>query len=153
MTTREPLYTLENYTPRRNVMRSLVDLGHLAAETLNRRVAGLGITGSQWVVLMRIASGVGSSASELCRAVQYDRGAMTRMLDRLEKAGLIERERSAEDRRVVNLRLTQAGRDLYPRLVPAAIDTLNQSLEGFSHKEVETLMGFLDRIMANHTGR
>ena len=142
-------YTFDNYSPKRNPLRSIIDIASAIKVVGGRRVADLGITFAQWLVLIRIGSKVGSTAAELCRAIEYDSGSMTRMLDRLEKAGLIYRERSSEDRRVVNLHLTKEGQDLYPRLTPVAISNHNQSLKGFTSDEVETLMGFLDRIVAN----
>ena len=50
------------------------------------------------------------SASDLCKGISYDAGAMTRMLDRLEGKGLIRRNRSAQDRRLMHLELTEEGR-------------------------------------------
>ncbi|MFT4301848.1 MAG: MarR family transcriptional regulator [Desulfovibrio sp.] len=143
------LYTFENYSPQRNPLRSIVDITSAIKAIGDRRVADLGITWAQWIVLIRIASKVGSTAAELCRVIEYDSGSMTRMLDRLEKTGLIYRERSSEDRRVVNLHLTKEGQDLYPQLISVAINNLNQCLKGFTAEEIGTLMGFLDRIVAN----
>ncbi|WP_313412151.1 MarR family winged helix-turn-helix transcriptional regulator [Rhodospirillum rubrum] len=100
-------------------------------------------------MLVRIASGVDTSAAELCRTIGYDSGSMTRMLDRLEKRGLIYRRRSIEDRRVVRLSLTDLGKELYPQLTPIAIETLNHVLKGFTPEEADILMGLLDRILAN----
>jgi DNA-binding MarR family transcriptional regulator len=145
----QPLYNSANYSPQRNPLRSIVDIASEVKIGGDRKVAALGITWAQWVVLIRIASGVGSSAAELCRVIGYDSGSMTRMLDRLEKAGLIYRERCPNDRRVVKLFLTPAGQALYPQLTPVAIDSLNQCFKGFTPEEIETLMGFLDRISAN----
>src|SRR5438067_906227 len=69
-----------------------------------------GLTHAQWVPLFRLFLGHASSAAELAGACDLDAGAMTRTLDRLEAKGLIRRVRSAEDRRVVNLALTEDGR-------------------------------------------
>lgn len=147
-----PIYNADNYTSARNIARHIIDIGTDMRASIDRRVAPLGISGAQWVVLVRIASGVGASAAELCRAIGYDSGSMTRMLDRLEKRGLIYRSRSVEDRRVVELHLTDLGRELYPQLTTIAIDTLNCFLKGFTPEEAETLMGLLDRVKANGNG-
>ncbi|HVI52486.1 MAG TPA: MarR family transcriptional regulator [Candidatus Sulfotelmatobacter sp.] len=141
--------TAETYTPRRNVARSIIDVAGHVKEIVDQRASVLGITGAQWVVLIRIASGIGGSASELCRAIGYDSGSMTRMLDRLEKSGLIYRERCAEDRRVVKIFLTPAGKELYPQLAPIAVQNLNQLLKGFKAEEIELLQSMLDRMIAN----
>ncbi|CCG41995.1 MarR family winged helix-turn-helix transcriptional regulator [Magnetospirillum molischianum] len=144
-----PLYTEENYTPARNIARQLIDIATELRASVDRQASALGISGPQWVVLVRIASGVDASAAELCRAIGYDSGSMTRMLDRLEKRGLIYRRRSIEDRRVVELYLTDLGKTLYRQLAPIAIETLNCFLKGFTPEEAYALMGYLDRIQAN----
>ncbi len=144
-----PIYTTETYTPVSNVGRSLIDAATLLAGAIDQGAKQVGISGPQWVVLMRIASGVGSSAAELCRRIGYDSGSMTRMLDRLVGLGLIRRDRSDDDRRVVRLSLTEAGQAMYPRLRPIAIDVLNRHLAGFTPSEVDQLMDFLHRILKN----
>jgi DNA-binding MarR family transcriptional regulator len=112
-------------------------------------VTDLGITGAQWVILMRIATGCGSTAAELCRFSRYDTGSMTRMLDRLEEKGLIRRVRSSTDRRVIHLELTDAGRELYTLLPPVAIKVMNAHLQGFTRAELDLFKGFLKRMQAN----
>jgi len=144
-----PYYTRDNYTPVRNIGRVVLDLSNELQAALNREVTPLGITGAQWVVLMRITSGVRCSAADLCRDMGYDSGSMTRMLDRLEKHGLIERCRSVEDRRVVELSLTPAGEALYPQLAPVALKVLNHFIQGFTADEVEGLISLLERMLAN----
>jgi DNA-binding MarR family transcriptional regulator len=57
--------------------------------------------------------------------------------------------RSAEDRRVVELRLTRAGRSLAARIPAVLADTLNDVLRGFTHEEVERLKDMLRRIAAS----
>jgi len=74
---------------------------------------------------------------------------MTRALDRLEAKGLVARVRSSEDRRVVNLELTDAGREV-AAVVPAVLaEVLNLHLAGFSHDEWRALLGMLKRMRAN----
>ena len=144
-----PLFNFANYSPVSNVGRNIADLTTQLNHAIDRRAAEIGITGAQWVVLIRIASGVGATAAELCRVIRYDSGSMTRMLDRLEKRGLIRRDRCAEDRRIVRLSLTDLGKELYPQLTPIAVDVLNRLLKGFSAEEAALLMKFLDRMLAN----
>jgi DNA-binding MarR family transcriptional regulator len=130
-------------------------LGYLLAQVRGRIVAAidaelaeLDITWAQWGILLKIASGKGETASDLCRS-GCDTGSMTRMLDRLEQKGLISRERSTEDRRVVLLRLTDAGKALYPLLPPIAVKVLNHHLRGFNREELETFKSYLRRMLAN----
>jgi DNA-binding MarR family transcriptional regulator len=144
-----PLYTLENYNPEESIGRLIADVSGRLLAALDSEMTGLGITGAQWVILMRIATGCGSTAAELCRFSRYDTGSMTRMLDRLQEKGLIRRVRSDKDRRVVRLELTEAGRDLHTLLPPVAIKVLNAHLTGFTRDELEHFKGFLNRMRAN----
>ena len=115
---------------------------------IERRMAEHGLTEAQWVPLWLLANGQGDTAQALTCAIDMDPGAMTRMLDRLEAKGLIARERSAEDRRVVRLSLTRAGQDIV-RHVPGVLAEVNNSaLQGFSAEEFATLKALLGRMLA-----
>jgi len=117
-------------------------------EALDAELEPLGISAAQYVILANLASGV-DSASGLCRSVSYDPGAMTRMIDRLEKKGLVRREPCSEDRRVMRLALTEEGRTVYPQLVEKAAKVLNERLRGFSADEVRQLEHLLERMLNN----
>ena len=87
-------------------------------EGLERLLKPYGISGTQYTVL-RILRGAG--ADGLCRNEVRDRlinrmPDVTRLLDRMESAGLVTRSRGTEDRRVVSTRLTKRGRELVDAL-------------------------------------
>ncbi len=145
----EPLYTPENYNPEDSIGRLIADVSGRLLAAFDEEMTGKGITGAQWVILMRIANGCGSTAAELCRFSRYDTGSMTRMLDRLEEKGLILRVRSSRDRRIIQLELTDAGRELYPLLPPVAVKVLNAHLKGFTQAELDVFKGFLHRMRSN----
>lgn len=145
----QPPYTPENYHPEDSIGRLIADVSGRLLAAFDDELTGLGITGAQWVILMRIARGCGSTAAELCRFSRYDTGSMTRMVDRLEEKGLLRRVRSSTDRRIIHLELTEAGQDLYPLLPPVAIKVLNAHLQGFTPDELELFKSFLNRMRAN----
>src|SRR5690606_4564742 len=93
----------------------------------------------QWLVLTKLREGT-LNASDLCRTMRHDNGALTRLLDQLEERGYVERERSQADRRVVELRLTPAGRRKVTELMPLLVDCLNGSLASFSRAEFSELV-------------
>ncbi|AOK16465.1 MarR family transcriptional regulator [Burkholderia cepacia] len=109
----------------------------------------LGITGTQASMLFMIAVGKCSTAAELAREYGIDASAVTRLLDRVEKRGLLSRVRSIEDRRVVRLELTDEGRALAERLPPIFRSVLDQVLDGFTPEEVGFLKSMLRRILGN----
>ncbi len=116
---------------------------------LDARLERFGLSGMQFAVLKHLADGSASTAAELCRFMQYDTGAMTRILDRLEERGLVRRERSRADRRAVVLKLAPSGRAQLPRLASVASGVLETHLAGFSAAEVAALKGYLGRMIEN----
>src|ERR1700682_514100 len=148
-TASEAVYDLKSYDPKRSVggLLGRVKLGMGAA--LDAELAPLDITGAQFVILMSIALGEADSACELCKGISYDPGAMTRMLDRLERRGLVRRVAHPNDRRTSNLELTGEGKAVYPKLRASAMKVLNRFLQGFSEQEARQLEGFLQRMLEN----
>lgn len=97
-----------------NLMRTASVLEHTLAEGLK----SYGVTPTQYNALRILR---GSEPEGLCRNEIRDRMIKpvpdaTRLLDRLEQAGLVKRERSGEDRRFVTARITERGLDLLARM-------------------------------------
>jgi DNA-binding MarR family transcriptional regulator len=116
---------------------------------LDRQMTLRALTGLQMLPLSAIGQNVCRTAAELARLNDTDPGATSRMLDRLEAKGLVKRVRSAEDRRVVQLQLTEDGQAIAAKIPFALADALNESLRDFSAAEVNTLRRMLRRIIAN----
>src|ERR1039458_3251892 len=102
-------YRSEVYSARSSIGYLLKRAHTLMVDQLAAAVAASEITVTQWLVLMYLRDGLAINASDLCLQLQHDSGALTRVIDQLEGRGLVQRERSREDRRAVQLRLTAAG--------------------------------------------
>jgi MarR family transcriptional regulator, organic hydroperoxide resistance regulator len=83
----------------------------------------LGLTYPQYLVLLVLWEDDGASVRTLCERLYLDSGTLTPLLKRMESAGLIRRQRSDSDARVVDVHLTPAGRRLKraARRVPEAL--------------------------------
>jgi len=103
----------------------------------------------QWLPLYKLHIGAATTVAELARACELDAGAMTRLLDRLEAKGLCRRVRSLEDRRVVNIELTEEGRAAAKEVPHVLSRVQNEHLAGFTNEEWEQLKGYLRRILDN----
>jgi len=150
-----PLKPAEFYTPEspyamdesvgylmRRAMQSIL-------QEADRELIQHDLTHAQWAPLFKVWTGQCSTMAALARELQVDPGATTRALDRLEAKGLVKRVRSEQDRRVVNLELTDEGRRLAP-VVPAVLaKVLNAHLAGFTQEEWRTLLGLLKKMIAN----
>ncbi len=117
--------------------------------TIDSQCVALDLTHAQWLPLYKLWHGQGGTLAELARSCDTDPGAMTRMVDRLEQKGLLRRERSTSDRRVVNLALTEEGMHVAQRVPGVVAAALNQRLTGFREDEVEALIDYLRRMLAN----
>ena len=146
---RKEVYDLKSYDPKRSIGGLLGRVKMELGATLDAELASLDITAAQFVILMSIALGEADSACGLCKGMSYDPGAMTRMLDRLERRGLLRRVAHPNDRRTSNLELTAEGKAVYPKLRAAAMKVLNRFLHGFSEQEARQLEGFLQRMLDN----
>ncbi|MDE1181356.1 MarR family transcriptional regulator [Paraburkholderia sp.] len=122
---------------------------NVLVERTDRAVKPLGLTSQQIGVILMLSSGRANTPLELSRAMSYDSGSMTRMLDRLEKKGFVVRSRSDADRRIVELELTPQGKDAARQLPALGATVLNDQLRGFSADDLATLIGLLGRFIEN----
>jgi DNA-binding MarR family transcriptional regulator len=142
-------YRADSYSPEQSVGLAMKQVMGSIMSQVDKRLVEHDLTHAQWVPLFKLAHGECATVAELARTLQSDPGAMTRALDRLEAKGLVARVRSSEDRRVVNLELTDAGRGL-AEVVPGVLaEVLNLHLAGFSEAEWRSLLSMLGRMRGN----
>src|SRR5689334_7987222 len=149
------IYDSATYEPRKGI-------GHLTNRVRTELLAAidremgsdehlrsLEMSSAQFIILATLSMGTAKSASDLCKGISYDAGAMTRMLDRLEEKGLLRRSRDPGDRRLVNLELTDKGNAALPRMREVSMRVLNRFLQGFTKAEARQLESFLMRMLEN----
>lgn len=153
------IYDLTTYQPKKSVgaLLSRVRVEMLAALdkdlATDKRLANLELSAAQLIIIANLAAAESPmSASDLCKGISYDAGAMTRMLDRLESKGLIRRNRSSQDRRLMHLELTEEGHAAYPRMREISMAVANRFLRGFSKTEARQLETLLSRMLENAHG-
>ena len=143
------IYDIATFRPSQGVGASIGRARRTIVEAIDKELAPLKISHAQWIVVMLLGDGTASTSAELCKILIYDPGAMTRLLDRLEKRGVVKRIRDGKDRRAVILELTAEGRKLYPRILQALVQVFNRLLHGFKQSEVQQLQQLLQRMVAN----
>lgn len=124
-------------------------LGRTAAlkdRLLDRHLAPLGITASQLKVLRIIRRG-DDTAVALCRHLSINSACMTRMLDRLERKGLIVRAPDDHDRRQVRLALTIDGEALSSALPILEVAAMNEFTDCLTSEEVSRLESLLEKML------
>ena len=144
---REPYYTVENLEPMRSFGFLIKRCGTLMSLLAERRFESQPISFLQFIVLMKLRFQPHMSATQLSCEIGHDMGAMTRVVDSLERAGFVRRERSQHDRRAVEIALTPEGRRQADGSVHIMVDALNELAEPFTTSEIETLVSLLRRML------
>ena len=143
----EQFYDAATYLARDSVGYLVRRLYSILSSRIESAFASHDFTLTQWGVLMHLRDGLAHTASDLADAFQHDSGALTRVLDQLERRGLVRRARSTRDRRVVELEVTAEGRRVITRLLPTVVDEMNAALAPLDRKEFEQFRDVLRRIL------
>jgi DNA-binding MarR family transcriptional regulator len=151
MTKRTEIFSSEPYRVEESVGYLLSRARTKLAKSLDVALIERGITHAQGSILLMLSTGKYETAADLARELYIDSASMTRMIDRLEKRGLLFRVRRDDDRRVVSLRLTGAGQELARQLPEVYVVVRNRNFAGFSAEELATLSGLLRKFLAYET--
>ena len=142
------LFTVQTYRMEDSVGYLLSRSRAMLAKSLDAALVELDITHAQAGVVLMLASGKYATAADLVREMYIDAASMTRMLDRLQKRGLVVRVPHAGDRRQVMLALSAEGNALAARLPVILTDVLNARFAGFSAEEIGFLKSLLRKFLA-----
>ena len=138
---RYPIHTLLNRT------------AHTLRNYLRPHLTALGLSTGQPKLLRVLDMEGPCTQRHLAECCEVDPAAVCRMLDALERAGLVKRQPSPSDRRAGLVSLTEEGRAVFLRWEERCMELEDQMLSGFSPAEREQLAGFLARAYRNMGGR
>ena len=107
------------------------------------------LSSGEWHALGRLSRSPGGrrTAGDLAKKAELSSAAMTNRLDRLEKAGLVQRIPDEHDRRAVQIEITDEGRQLYERSVDAQAAKEAIIAEALTVEQQEELNALLRRLM------
>ena len=122
------------------------DVARLMRTAFDRRVRGLGLTRSQWLVINRLHRWPGATQSELAEMLEVEKATAGRMVDRMEKKGWVVRRPDAADRRVNRLHLTEEADLIQLQLSQIADRTVDDALGLLSEPERERFSESMRRV-------
>jgi DNA-binding MarR family transcriptional regulator len=146
---REPYYSLETLQAEQSVGYLVKRCGVLMTQVAERRFESLEISFTQWLVLVYLAQQKHVSATQLSAQVGHDMGALTRVVDQLERCGFARRERSRRDRRAVEIAITPDGRRQARSAKRVVLELINRLVEPFTNHETDTLISLLQRLLTH----
>ena len=116
---------------------------------LQARIEPYGVTLGMWYFLRALWEEDGLTQSELSQRVGTMEPTTLSAIAGMERDVLVTRKRNAQDRRKINISLTQRGRELADDLVPVAKSVVDAAVKGFNQREVDFLLALLAEMQRN----
>jgi MarR family transcriptional regulator for hemolysin len=127
------------------------ETAHALRKAFDRRAVGLGVTRAQWKVLFRLTRQPGMRQIELADMLDIEPITLSRIVDRLEEAGLVERAADPADRRAWRLHVTARAQPLVEKLRAVADEMISEAFAGIDPKDIEITRRVLGRARENAT--
>ena len=131
----------------------LNDTARLFRRSFNARTKGSGITALQWRLITYLKRHEGIRQGPLAELIEVEPITLSRMIDRLEEGGLVERRADPADRRAWQLYLTPRAGDLLGGMREMADALTAEATEGLSDAEHDQLIDLVERVRANLSRR
>lgn len=144
----DPYYTLESLEANNSLGFLIKRSGIVMTQLAERRFESQPISFTQWLVLIWLTKHTHASPTELSAHLGYDMGALTRVVDQLERTGAVCRDRSQHDRRAVEIAITPEGRRLAQAGKRLMVDLLNELVAPYTKTEVDTLISLFQHLLA-----
>jgi len=135
--------------PERSVGFLITDVSHLLRRNFNRRAQALGLSQAQWRALAHLSRDEGLKQSALAERLEIQPITLTRLIDRMEAAGWVERRPDPTDRRAMRLYLTARAQPVLSEMQRAAAGMLDEALRGLSVGERRQLVDALCQMKRN----
>ncbi len=129
----------------------VADAARLFRKLFNARSRVLNLTGQQWRVLAILSRNPGINQGAAAELLEVEPITLSRMIDRLTDANLVERRAMPHDRRVWSLHLTDAATPVVERMRATAATLMEQALDGFTTDERARFASYLERMRINIT--
>lgn len=132
-----------------NIGYLLSDSGRVLRRTFDERVRSLGLTAVQARLLLSLVKFPDNNQAFYADRIEVEPITLTRIVDRMEEAGWVERVADPADRRARLLHLTDKSREIVERLRTIVDGLVADMAEGLSKQEQATLANLLERVSAN----
>lgn len=121
-------------------------LAHAWRTELDRRLRPLGYSHSRWLLLLHLSRHDGCTHQQLAQHMGIEAPTLVKLVDHLEKEGLLRRCISETDRRVKHLYLSEAGKQVVVDIRSNAAELRKDILSDTSKEELEVTYAVLQRI-------
>ena len=124
-------------------------VGHLHRHLVTLRLESLGLYRGQHRLISRLGDTDGLTHSDLAESLRISNATVSKMVQRMEQNGFVERRQDAHDQRISRVFLTQKGKDIHQQMDAMFVQLQVDELEGFSQEETDQLVKLLNRLSEN----
>ncbi|MGD8673583.1 MAG: MarR family transcriptional regulator [Thiogranum sp.] len=140
---------MTNQDPTRNLGFLVHEVARLMRRSFDRRVQSLGLTQAQWRALVHLSRCEGMNQAALAEILEIQPITLTRLLDKLQQSGWVERRQDPADRRSFRLYLTAQAQPLLAELEAAGTEIRAEATSGMNHATRRELIDLLCAVKSN----
>ncbi|WNJ17676.1 MarR family winged helix-turn-helix transcriptional regulator [Pontibacter sp. G13] len=107
------------------------------------------LTIDQWIIFKQVGEGDGVSLVSIADNTFKDPASVTRIVDALQKKGLVEKRMNPNDRRKFDVYLTEEGSTVLTSMIPRVVDIRAKGLSGIPEEELNAMSKVLSKIYEN----
>jgi MarR family transcriptional regulator for hemolysin len=127
----------------------VADIARLLRRNMDRRLQTLGLTQAQWRAIVHLSRSEGMTQAALAESLEIQPITLTRLIDRMETAGWVERRTHPLDRRAVQLYLTAQCEPILEQLHTLGAAALHEANRGVAPRAQRQLLATLEQIKHN----
>ena len=135
-----------NTEPRVQAYVRLVRSSEILHGDVSRGLAVEGLSASQFSTMKVLRIHGALAQRDIAKFILKSGGNITVLVDNLEREGLVVRDRDTKDRRIVYVRLTSEGDELFDRIYPEHLDRIREAMGGLTDEECKTLSSLLLKV-------
>ncbi len=121
------------------------------SEAFGQRLQESGVTRIQWIALYYLGLHESLSQRELAQLMNIQDSSAGRLIDRMQRDGYVERQRSEIDRRVIHVVLNDKGKEYREKLLPFGQQFNNDLINGLSEEDLNVFEKVLNTMVKNAT--
>lgn len=137
-----PDFSLSDFLPQQ-IARSAAHVNRAFSQFLSEHFS---ISVAEWRIMANLAQSEALSVRDIQAYVDMDKPKISRAADRLEKNGLVKKSVNAQDKRLIELSLTQKGQQMFAHIAPQAHDFEQNLLEKIGPTNKKLLASLLERL-------
>jgi MarR family transcriptional regulator for hemolysin len=130
----------------------IAETAHALRKAFDRKAVGLGVTRAQWKVLFRLERQPGLRQIEIADMLDIEPITLSRIIDRLEEAELVERVADPADRRAWRLHVTARAEPLIAKLRAIADEMIAEAFAGIDPQDIQITRQVLAKARENASG-